>query len=272
MTAIVTPVVLAEEREEVRSYLLQQYAGVFGPAEIEFHLDAHLGYGFADYACQVIATALPAGSRVLDVGAGFGSFVTLARLRGFDAIGTEIAPVEVGFSRRRLARERPSDDAARVFLDGGIFNGDLDRQVFDAITFWNVLEHIADVRPILERARRLLRSGGAIYVVCPNYAAWRNEAHYQVPWHPLLSRDAAIRRLRSFGKDPRFFETSVFPITNWRVMRELMRLGFVLYDRLNQHAMWPGHGMTLLARQPAQVIDYFNPFRPSVELAARKRD
>lgn len=264
--------VTAEHRARVRSYLLKQYDGVFGPAEIEFHLEAHLGYGFADYACQVIATALPPGSRVLDVGAGFGSFVTLARTRGFDAVGTEIAAFEVEFSRRRISTERPSEDPNSVFLDGGIFNPALDRREFDAVTFWNVLEHIEEVPPVLARAKDLLTPGGAIYVVCPNYAAWRREAHYQVPWHPFLSRGASVRRLRHFGKDPRFFETSVFPITSWGVMVELRRLGLILYDRLNQHPMAPGHGVAArLGRQPWQVVDYFNPFRPSVELAARKR-
>ena len=262
----------SEQRDEVRQYLEREYAGVFGPLEIEFHLDAHVGFGFADYACQVVSTTIPTGARILDVGAGFGSFVLLARARGFEAIGTEIAPFEVEFSRRRLSSERPSDDPRRVFLDHGIFSGELDRQVFDAITFWNVLEHIEHVTPILERAKSLLRPGGAIYLVCPNYAAWRHEAHYQVPWHPFLNRQAAVRRLRRFGKDPRFFETSIFPITNWRVMRELTRVGFVLYDRLNQRAMLPGHGlMQSLVRRPLQVVDYFNPCRPSVELAARRR-
>lgn len=259
-------IVTDAEREEVRQYLEREYAGVFGPAEIAFHLSAHLGDGFADYACQVIAASTPAGGRVLDVGAGFGSFVLLARARGFDAIGTEIAEYEIAFARRRLQRLRPGDSPEEVFLAEGIFNPALAPRRFDAITFWNVLEHVPDIKPMLDRAASLLAPGGAVYALCPNYAAFRKEAHYQVPWRPGLSRAAAIRRLREHGKDPRFFETSIFQRTNWEVIRAMQSSGLAIYDRMNQVPM----GLTTLFNSPQQFADFFNPMRPSVELAGRK--
>lgn len=255
-----------DELAMVRAHLEREYAGVYGPAEIDFHLSAHVGTGFAEHACQVIAAATPTGGRVLDVGAGYGSFVMLARARGFDAIGTEIAPFEVDFSRRRVQRDRPNEDPAALFLDGGIFNHVLDAQRFDAVTFWNVLEHIDDIDAVLGRAAALLKPGGAIYIICPNYAAWRKEAHYQIAWRPFLSREAAVRRIREHGKDPRFFETSVFQRTSWEVMRVLRRHGLTLFDRMNLRPMGAGQ----LFRSPAEWLDYYSPTRPSVELAARK--
>lgn len=259
-------IVTDDERSEVRHYLEREYAGVFGAAEVAFHLSAHLGDGFADYACQVIGATTPQGSRVLDVGAGFGSFVLVARDRGFDAIGTEIAAYEIEFARRRLARLRPWEAPEQVFLSDGIFNRALDGRQFEAITFWNVLEHVSAIKPLLSRAATLLLPGGAIYVLCPNYAAFRKEAHYQVPWRPGLSRAAAVRRLRAHGKDPRFFETSIFQHTHWEVIRAVTALGLELYDHMNQVPMrW-----TTLASEPKRFVDFFNPMRPSVEFAARK--
>lgn len=270
---VATPaeILTADERAEVQQHLERAYAGVFGAAEIEFHLREHVGEGFADYACNVIATSTPRSARVLDVGAGFGSFVVMARNRGFDAIGTEIAPYEVEFSRRRLARLRPSDNPDKVFLGSGIFDPALKDSTFEAITLWNVLEHVDDDRAILRRATELLVPGGAIYVVCPNYAAWRKEAHYQLPWHPFLSRAAAVRRIRRHGKDPRFFETSIFRRTNWGVMREMVRNGLTLYDGFNR-TCYPldARLLTAVHQRPQQVLDFFNPTRASVELAARK--
>jgi SAM-dependent methyltransferase len=254
------------EREEIQRHLEREYAGVFGPKEIEFHLNSHVGDAFADYACQVVAVATPVGSRILDVGAGYGSFVMLARARGFDAIGTEIAPFEIAHSRRRLTRERPTEDPTAIFLDGGIFNRGLDAQRFHAVTFWNVFEHIDDVGAVVQRAAGLLLPGGAVYAVCPNYFAWRKEAHYQIPWRPLLSREAAIRRIREHGKDPRFFETSVFQRTNWEVMSVLRRNGLQLFDRMNQKRMHLGR----LISEPQSFLDFYNPARAAVELAARK--
>jgi 2-polyprenyl-3-methyl-5-hydroxy-6-metoxy-1,4-benzoquinol methylase len=250
----------------IRAHLEREYAGVYGPAEIEFHLSAHVGDGFADYACQVVAAATPSGSRILDVGAGYGSFVMLARARGFDAIGTEIAPFEVEYARARVARERPGENPAAIFLEGGIEQAALDRERFQAITFWNVLEHVPDIMPVLARTATLLVPGGAVYIVCPNYMAWRNEAHYQIPWRPFLSRQAAIARIRAAGKDPRFFETSVFQRTNWEVISALRRCGLRLYDRMNRRPMGPA---TLLS-SPLTWFDFYNPVRRSVELAARK--
>jgi SAM-dependent methyltransferase len=259
-----------DERRGVLAHLEKEYAGVFGPAEIKFHLDSHVGGGFADYACQVVAAATPAGSRLLDVGCGFGSFVVLARARGFDAVGTDIAAFDIAFARRRLSRLRPGDDPATAFFDGGIFNPDL-QAGFDAITFWNVLEHIDDIAGVLRRAVQLLKPGGAIYVVCPSYCAWRNEAHYQIPWRPFLSKPAAVRRIVQHGKDPRFFESSVFLRSNWEVMRVLGGLGLRVYDRLNLIPMHPGVDLVRAAlTRPALAADFCNPFRAAVELAARK--
>lgn len=254
-------------RDAVKRHLEEEYAGVYGPAEIEFHLNAHVGDGFANHACQVIAPATPPGGRVLDVGAGYGSFVMLARERGFDAIGTEIASFEIDYARRRLQRERPHEEPSTVFLDGGIFNGGLDAQRFHSVTFWNVLEHIDDIDAVLRRAAMLLRPGGAIYIICPNYAAWRQEAHYQIAWRPFLSREAAIRRIREHGKDPRFFETSVFQRTSWEVMGVLRRSGLALFDRMNQRRMDAGR----LLQSPREWLDYYNPMRAAVELSARKQ-
>lgn len=155
--------------------------------------------------------------------------------------------------------------------DREILDHALDGRRFDAVTFWNVLEHIENIEPVIGRAASLLEPGGAIYVVCPNYAAWRAEAHYQVAWHPLLSRAAFARRLRAWGKDPGFFETSIFLRTNWGVMRALVRNGLQLYDRLNLVPMSPAAGgWRTWFRRPADTLAFFNPARHSVELAARK--
>ncbi|WP_051630910.1 class I SAM-dependent methyltransferase [Afifella pfennigii] len=265
-------ILTARESAELERHLRQEYAGVFDDASIAFHIESHAGMAFADYAVQVVGAAIAAPARILDVGNGFGSFVVAARNAGYDAIGTEVAAYEVDFARRRLGRLRPQDDAERVFLEGGVFASELEPESFDAVTLWNVIEHIDDYRAVLARAAELLKPGGSIYVLCPNYAAWRNEAHYQVPWHPFLSRRAAAARLRAHGKNPQFFETSIFYRSNWGVMATLRRLGFDLYDRLNLQPM-SGLGVLFggLVRRPRSLLDFYNPARFAVEVAGRKR-
>ena len=139
----------------------------------------------------------------------------------------------------------------------------------DAVTLWNVIEHVADGYSLLRACARLLKPGGIAYVICPNYAAWRQEAHYHVPWPPLLPRPLASRYLRTLGKDPTYFEQEIFYRTNWQVLRWLARLGLEAYDLT---AMSP---MTITTRRlwcdRKTLLDFYNPFRESVVLSARKR-
>ncbi len=262
------------ERIKVRSYLEKMYAGVFSDAAIEAHLDNHVGFAASDYALAVMFPHLEPGGRLLDVGAGFGSCVLAARERAFDAYGIETASFEVEFARRRLRLVRPQDDAEVVYQLGSFLEFSAPAASFDVVTFWNVLEHIEDLDKTLSVARHLLREGGLIYVVCPNYFAWRLEAHYHVPWkpNPLLPRQKAVAYLKSLGRDPTFFETSIFRRTNWEVLGVLSRLGFVPRDigSLRSMALSLANLPSML-RRPVAFWQFYNPCRHSVVLAASKR-
>ena len=139
------------------------------------------------------------------------------------------------------------------------------------MTLWNVLEHIPDQDGIITLASRLLKPGGVVFVICPNYAAFRLEAHYQLPWCPLFPRRLASAYLRRRGRNPTYFENAVFYRTNWGVMHALRRSGFELHDfsALSSMALKPGCAFRLL-RRPQSFMRYYNPFKEFVVLAARK--
>jgi 2-polyprenyl-3-methyl-5-hydroxy-6-metoxy-1,4-benzoquinol methylase len=262
------------ERIGIRSYLEKMYAGVFTDAAIEAHLDNHVGFAASDYALAVMSPHVKRGSRLLDVGAGFGSCVLAARERGFDAHGIETAMFEVEFARRRLRLVRPQDDPEDVYQLGSFLEFSAPAASFDVVTFWNVLEHIEDLDKTLSVARHLLRKDGLVYVVCPNYFAWRLEAHYHVPWkpNPLLPREKAVAYLKALGRDPTFFETSIFRRTNWEVLGALGRLGFVPRDIGTLRSMAPSlANLPSILRRPVVFWQFYNPFRHSVVLAASKR-
>ncbi|MBI2900562.1 MAG: methyltransferase domain-containing protein [Planctomycetes bacterium] len=111
------------------------------------------------------ASVLPPG-RLLDVGCGPGLFVRMMRSRGWDAEGIDLDRGE---------------DFLRLDLEGP----------FDALTAIYVLEHVADPRRFVEKARRLLRPGGMLYVRVPHTAPivrigkllaprWN---FFHTPWH-----------------------------------------------------------------------------------------
>jgi 2-polyprenyl-3-methyl-5-hydroxy-6-metoxy-1,4-benzoquinol methylase len=94
--------------------------------------------------------------RLLDVGTSIGLFLQLAGERGWRGLGTE-------FGRRALAHAR--DELGVEVVDTAI--GQLDDE-YDVVTVLSVLEHVNDPRAFLREISRLLKPGGATYLIVPN--------------------------------------------------------------------------------------------------------
>lgn len=114
---------------------------------------------YADVLAYLEATVGSTG-RVIDVGCGTGEFISfMLNHQGWDAVGIEVAPDAVA-----LAVDRGLD-----VRQGSI--SDVDREFgscFDALTLFNVLEHVLDPWETLRTAHGLLRPGGVIAVLVPN--------------------------------------------------------------------------------------------------------
>lgn len=101
-----------------------------------------------------------APGRILDVGSALGTFLKLAEARGWTPQGVEISRFATTFAResRNLS----------------MFNGDLEAfqspdEAFDAITFWDSLEHVTHPQENLQKATRLLRKGGIVLLTTDNF-------------------------------------------------------------------------------------------------------
>jgi 2-polyprenyl-3-methyl-5-hydroxy-6-metoxy-1,4-benzoquinol methylase len=266
--AAAQPELTEQEHRCVLAHLRQRYANVFTDDAIESHIRDYVGYTFADAMVPIVSLRTPASGKILDIGSGFGSFVLRARQKRFDAVGIELAPFEVKVARQRLRRIRPDDDPESVYRIGDIRTLGVAAESVDTVTLWNVLEHVDDASAVLRSTWHMLRPDGWVYVICPNYAAFRQEAHYHVPWYPLFPRWLASRYLRQIGRDPTYFENEIFYRTNWGVLRSLKRIGFELHDFSGASPL--RLCLTGLRRQPKHFLDYYNPFRESVVLSARK--
>ena len=112
---------------------------------------------------------LPAGSRVLDVGAGIGTFLALAR----DETGWVVSGTEISRSAVQLARERHGLD----LMVGQFEELSVPAATFDLITLWHVLEHVPSPSRLLRACHRALLPGGWLVVAVPNdsTARWRAE-------------------------------------------------------------------------------------------------
>jgi SAM-dependent methyltransferase len=98
--------------------------------------------------------------RLLDVGAGLGTFLRLARDRGWDVYGVEISPFAADHIRRTVG--------VPVFK-GDLSAFDAPEASFDLVTFWDSIEHVERPRENLQRAFHLLRPGGALLLTTDNF-------------------------------------------------------------------------------------------------------
>jgi len=118
--------------------------------------------------------------RYLDVGCSTGFVVEAARDRGWDAVGLDLNPSAVDFGRGRGL------DLRTASLEDAGF----EPATFDAISLFDVLEHLIDPVRTLRASLRLLAPGGILFLYVPNYdSASRllmgKDAHFIWPTHHL---------------------------------------------------------------------------------------
>ena len=100
---------------------------------------------------------------LLDIGCGSGEFLEQFKtIKGWDLSGVEI-----------------NSYAAKIAQKKGlnIFNGTLEEarfpdDSFDAVTMWDVLEHLHDPKQTLREVKRILKPGGIIALRLPNGDSW----------------------------------------------------------------------------------------------------
>jgi SAM-dependent methyltransferase len=104
--------------------------------------------------------------RVLDIGCGMGNYLRVWKELGWNVEGVE-----------------PSEhaaDAAREACGGRIFNGfaeelDLPAERYDLVTMVHCLEHARSPRRMLQVAARVLKPGGSILIMVPNFASYERK-------------------------------------------------------------------------------------------------
>ena len=94
---------------------------------------------------------LGAGVRLLDFGCGYGHFLSMCALFGFDATGVD---------RSAAKREHGTFP---IFASLDEVSGP-----FHAVTLFEVLEHVDEPRPLLQRLASLLVPGGVLVLETPN--------------------------------------------------------------------------------------------------------
>lgn len=115
--------------------------------------------------------------RILDVGCASGLFLSQAQKAGWRVVGLE--PSEALFQKAEAAL-KGSGEVYCMTLE----QADLRPASFDAVTLWDVLEHVADPLAFLRTCCCLLKPSGHLFVNVPNLDS--KEARWLGAHWPLL--------------------------------------------------------------------------------------
>src|SRR5262245_19346743 len=108
----------------------------------------------------------PARIHLLDVGCSSGAFLRAAVQLGFDAEGVDPAPAAAQAAR-----------AAGLRVEKGLLHEvGYAEHSFDAVTLFEVIEHVRDPIDLLRECHRILRPGGLLMVGTSNCGSWTARA------------------------------------------------------------------------------------------------
>lgn len=105
------------------------------------------------------------GSKVLEIGSGWGTNLLTFKQFGYHAVGIEATAHRSQFIRERLGIECLTGEAEEAPIGLAPF----EKESFDLIFSTNVLEHVYNTRQVIEHVYTLLKPNGLAYLDVPIY-------------------------------------------------------------------------------------------------------
>ncbi|NQX85234.1 MAG: class I SAM-dependent methyltransferase [Flavobacteriaceae bacterium] len=145
---------------------------------------------------KLINTCTSDTKRLLDVGCGTGDFLLLAKQNGWDITG-----IEPNSKAREIANKKNNNV---VSDDKGL--SVLEKESFDVITLWHVLEHLPDLEEHVQLFQYLLKPKGRLVIALPNFKSYDAKyyksfwAAFDVPrhlWH--FSKNSVAKLFLKYG-------------------------------------------------------------------------
>ena len=210
---------------------------------------------------QLVRDHTPDGD-LLEVGCGDGSFAEIAKahytVSGFDL---SAAGVEKAQARNPDLRERLWVDTLETLT--------LAPNSYDVICLWDVIEHIWDPAPGMEKLWNGLKPGGLLVISTPNIGA-RTAKLMGKRWAFMTPPE----HLSFFDKQSMtyLFETHLNgEIIHWRSVGKRANIGFILYKIKRVVSFFPSFIIKLFDREPLSKLAIYVPTGDIQYLVVRKR-
>lgn len=148
--------------------------------------------------------------RLLDVGCSAGFFLQVGRSQGWDVKGLEYSE-----DTAQLGRSLYNLD----IQIGELTTCDIEDGAFDALTLWDVIEHVPDPLEVMVQAHRLLASKGLVAISTPNidgifpklsYTVAKTIKHWPHPEPPAHLTQFSTKTLSSLVENAGFRVLSSF--------------------------------------------------------------
>ncbi|WP_284651030.1 class I SAM-dependent methyltransferase [Flavobacterium terrisoli] len=150
----------------------------------------HLIKGIALKNKLKLINAQSPNGKLLDIGAGTGDFLVVAKKDGWNITGIE-----------------PNAKAKGIAINKGVTFAEslaeLENNSFDVITMWHVLEHVPNLDEYISELKRLIKPSGTIVIAVPNFKSFdanyygKYWAAFDVPRHIWHFSKTTIEKLFS---------------------------------------------------------------------------
>lgn len=145
---------------------------------------------------------------LLEIGCGTGEFLFLARESGWNVSGFEPSSIACAYAKQKFGLNLINTFWSPYYPGMS--------QVFDAVVFWHVLEHIPNPVTFLEEVKTVLKPSGLLFFSVPNQKSYKNTIYgntcpiYTEPDHffhysagnlSLLVERASLKAITIFSRE-----------------------------------------------------------------------
>ena len=138
---------------------------------------------------------------ILDIGCGIGIFLAEARNRGWSAYGFDTSEFAINYAKNKLGLENVKK------MD--VQDIDYQKNSFDVITMFHVIEHVLYPKELLKKCYTLLKPGGILLMETPDISSRRAKIegeswrYLKIPEHlNYFSLKTLLRLTKQIGLKP----------------------------------------------------------------------
>jgi 2-polyprenyl-3-methyl-5-hydroxy-6-metoxy-1,4-benzoquinol methylase len=216
---------------------------------IESQLQANLNK-FRNQA-EIVASHLPLpGAKVLDIGCGGGLFLSLLKDKGAQVTGIELSD-----SRAEYARTKHGLEIYKIPIEGDFWQKGYAR-AFDAVTLWDVIEHINYPFQALQCAANVLKPGGFLLIDTP----CRDSLYHRFgEFTYRLSRGRYPTFLNAMYSSHLFGHKQIFSTTEMKQLFETVGLQVIDLHKFHELSFPYEFYLTKLLKSQA-LVKFLQPF------------